>query len=181
MHLVLLVAVAQNGVIGVDNQLPWHLPEDLRRFKALTTGRVVVMGRKTFDSIVERLGKPLPNRLSVVLTRNSQWRPSSGVLEQAALCGARVEVVHRLQDVEAIAQRHDPTGGPVYVIGGAEVYAATLPLAKELDITRVDIEVAGDAFFPEFNPAQWTCSQSDVQVSDTAGIRYRFERYRRNP
>ena len=79
-QIILLAAVAKNRVIGADNDLPWHLPEDLKRFKALTTGHTLVMGRKTFDSIVRRLGKPLPNRHSLVLSRDGAWRPEPSVL-----------------------------------------------------------------------------------------------------
>ncbi|MEN9759395.1 MAG: hypothetical protein RL676_544 [Pseudomonadota bacterium] len=177
MHLVLLAAVAHHRVIGIDNQLPWHLPEDLKRFKALTTGNVVVMGRKTFDSIVDRLGKPLPNRLSVVLSRNREWQPSAAVMAQAAQCGAHVRVIHALQDLESAIAGHAATDAPVYVIGGAQLYEATLPMADALDITQVDLDVTGDAFFPEIHDDQWVCHEGDPQVSEQGGLRYRFVRY----
>lgn len=181
MQLVLLAAVGDRGVIGIDNALPWHLPEDLRRFKSLTSHRVVVMGRKTFDSIVQRLGKPLPQRVSVVVTRNRDWQPSAEVMDQAAKAGARVLVIHDLDALEAVVTRANVDTELVYVIGGAELYAAMLPLAAALDITRVHVDVPGDAFFPAINPAVWECQAGEVQISEAGGLRYQFQRYVRKP
>jgi dihydrofolate reductase len=163
-HIILLAAVAHGNVIGVRNTLPWHLPEDLKRFKALTTGHTVAMGRKTFDSIVARLGKPLPNRHNVVLTRDRTWSPPTA---------EQVVVVHSPADLLRVAP------GPLFVIGGAEVYAMTIDSAHELDITEVDLAVAGDAFFPAIDPAQWTKEAGSWQVSERDGLRYRFVTYRR--
>ena len=165
--LILLAALGHRRVIGRDNQLPWHLPEDLKHFKALTTGQVVVMGRKTFESICDRLGRPLPHRHSVVLTRDHQWRPTwSGDAQ-----GSEVSVIHR---PEALASIDAPS---LYVIGGAEIYALTLPQAAAMEITEVDLDVAGDAFFPEFDPDQWQMTAGPWQHSASAGHRYRFVRY----
>lgn len=165
-RLILLAAVGNNRVIGINNELPWHLPEDLKRFKALTTGHTVAMGRKTYDSIVDRLGKPLPNRQSVVLTRDPAWAPAT---EHAA----SVRVVHTVDAMLALPD------DPIYVIGGAEIYSLTLPMATELDITEVDLEVPGDAFFPEINAAQWSRQAGENLTSESSAIKYRFVRYQR--
>lgn len=128
-----MVAVARNGVIGRDNDLPWRLPDDLKRFKAITLGKPVVMGRKTFESI----GRPLPGRENRVVSR----QPGLGVE------GCRV-----------FAKLQDALAGPeeeVMVIGGAQIYAEALPLAQRLFLTEVDAEVEGDARFPDLDPAAW--------------------------
>jgi dihydrofolate reductase len=166
-RLILLAAVAQRNVIGIRNELPWHLPEDLKRFKALTTGHTVAMGRKTFDSIVTRLGKPLPNRRSVVLTRDRHWAPSVGD-------AASVRVVHGVDELLALSD------DPIYIIGGAEIYGLTLPLAAELDITEVGLDVDGDAFFPDVNFVEWSREAGPELTSESSAIKYRFVRYLRN-
>ena len=172
-RLVLVAAVGHDRVIGKDNDLAWHLPEDLKRFKALTTGKAVAMGRKTFTSILDRLGKPLPNRRSLVLTRDKQW---------AADCKDRytdsevssVRVFQALDDLLACGETD------IYVIGGAEIYAATIDLADELDITEVDVRVeGGDAFFPKIDPAIWARSSGPDLISDAGQLTYRFVTYRR--
>ncbi len=180
MRLVLLAAVADRGVIGVENQLPWHLPEDLRRFKALTMHHVVVMGRLTFESIVQRLGKPLPQRTSLVLTRDAGWSVPDHVQQQAVSCGARVQGVHRLDDLADAVARVSGADGPVYVIGGAQIYQATMPFADEMDITRVHLDVQGDAFFPDIDENEWECESGEMQISEQGGIRFQFQHYRRS-
>jgi len=138
MTLALIVAAASNGVIGVNNQLPWHISEDLKYFKRVTLGKPVVMGRKTYESI----GRPLPGRPNIVITRDQSWSAEG------------VTVVHSIADGlkagEALAQ-----GGEVMVIGGAEIFNATLPLADRLYFTEVKRDYEGDAFFPLPDPAQW--------------------------
>ena len=164
-EVVLLAAVARNGVIGCNNALPWHLPEDLRRFKSMTTGHCVLMGRKTFDSIVSRLGHALPNRTSLVLTRDPSWRPPVG--------GGEVRVLHRLDDIAI------PPNQPVFVIGGEDIYRQTLPLAHRLEITEVELQPDGDAFFPQIDAAQWRYVPGEVLRSEASGLDYRFSRYER--
>ncbi|MDR3416100.1 MAG: dihydrofolate reductase [Nevskia sp.] len=132
--LTLVAAVAENGVIGRDGGLPWRLPEDLKRFRRLTLGNTVLMGRKTFES----LGKPLDGRSNWVLTRQPGFAP------------AGVRVFHDLETVLA-----QPPQGQLMVIGGAELYRLTLPLAQRLELTRVHAAVEGDTRFPQFDPAQW--------------------------
>jgi dihydrofolate reductase len=133
MTVTLIAAVARNGVIGVDGDLPWRLPEDLRRFKALTLGGTLVMGRKTYESI----GRPLPGRTTIVVTRQADWHADG------------VTVAHSLEDALALVE------GDAWVAGGGEVYAAALPYADRLEITEVDLEPDGDAFFPEWDRSLW--------------------------
>ncbi|MDQ1085921.1 dihydrofolate reductase [Siphonobacter sp. SORGH_AS_1065] len=130
VHLV--VAVAENGAIGKDNQLIWHLPDDLKQFKKITSGHTIVMGRKTYESI----GKPLPNRTNVIITRNPAYQ-AEGCL-----------VVTSLQ--EAMEKDTD-----IYVIGGAEIYAQALPATDVIHLTEVHIAVDGDAFFPKLDAGEW--------------------------
>ena len=135
MKLTLLAALADNGVIGRAGGLPWHLPDDLRRFKALTMGKPILMGRRTFESI----GKALPGRRNLVLTRGTAALPAGvervgSVAAAIAACAAAPELC---------------------VIGGAELYAQTLPLATHLELTRVRARIDGDVRFPEFEAAQW--------------------------
>ena len=131
----LIVAMAENGCIGRDNALPWRLPEDLRRFKSLTLGKPILMGRRTFESI----GRPLPERHNLVLTRNRQWH-SRGVLAVHSL-GHALGCVR--DDIELIG------------IGGAEVYRLLMPFARRIYLTLVHADVAGDTFFPAIDPTQW--------------------------
>ncbi len=139
MKITLIAAVAKNGVIGKENDLPWYLPEDLRHFKALTTGKTVLMGRKTLESILRRNGKPLPNRKSVVVTRDQNFQAPEDVV-----------VFHSLE--EALKNLKDED---VFIIGGGEVFRQTITLADALEITRVDREIAGDVFFPKIDEAKW--------------------------
>jgi len=133
----MIVAVAQNGVIGLDNQLIWHLPNDLKQFKRLTTGHPIIMGRKTFESI----GKPLPNRTSIVITRSKEWA-YEGVI-----------VVHSME--EAIAAAQATQTEEAFVIGGAEIYRVAFPLANKLYLTEVKADFEGDAYFEPINPNEW--------------------------
>jgi len=136
--IALIVAVAENGVIGRAGQLPWHLPDDLKRFKALTVGKPMLMGRRTFESI----GKPLPGRTSLVLTHSTDWAPPLGAL-----------AVHSVD--EALAEARRRGAGELAVIGGAEVFRLALPLARRIDLTRVHAEVEGDVYFPQLDPREW--------------------------
>jgi len=142
----LLAAVADNGVIGRDNALPWRLPDDLKRFKALTLGKPVLMGRKTFDSI----GRPLPERTNLVLTRSASWA-RAGVVAVATLEAALGEAA----------------GAPeLIVIGGAEIYRLALPLAHRIYLTRVHTVVDGDAVFPQIETPEWREVQSLDHAAD---------------
>ena len=135
MPVTIVAAVARNGVIGVDGGLPWQLPDDLRRFKALTLGHVLVMGRKTYESI----GHPLPGRTSVVVTRSADWDPGS---DEVVLATGVPEAIRTAEAID----------DDVFVVGGAQVYAAALPLCDRLELTFVDAEPEGDTTFP---PVEW--------------------------
>ncbi len=133
MTVTLIAAVAKDGVIGADGGIPWHLPEDFAHFKATTLGHTLVMGRATYESI----GRPLPGRTTIVLTRDAHWH-SDGVQTAASL-------------EEALAM----ADGDVFVAGGAAVYLAALPYADEQLISEVDLSPAGDTFYPVFDREQW--------------------------
>jgi dihydrofolate reductase len=138
----IIVAVAANGVIGRDNEMPWHLPDDLRHFKALTLGRTLLMGRRTFDSI----GRPLPGRRTVVLTRQRNWTH------------AGVDVIHTLDDARTLLR-----SGNVVLAGGGELYAELLDEIDTLELTEIHREVDGDARFPDVDPAIWRETARDEQ------------------
>ena len=150
--LAIVVAMNHQRVIGKDGALPWHIPEDLRHFRRLTTGHHIIMGRKTWDSI----GRPLPKRTSVVITRNRDFRAEGAY------------VVHSIEDALAVA-KDDPC--PM-IIGGAAIYALALPLATVIHLTLVDVEVAGDVFFPEL-------ADSWKEVESRQGKRGIFKVFRR--
>lgn len=132
----MVAAVADNGVIGADGDIPWRIPEDLAHFKRITLGHTLVMGRATYDSI----GRPLPGRTTIVLTRDPTWS-ASGVL-----------VAHGLDAALALAQN---TPGDVVIVGGSHVYRATLDRADEQILTEVHLSPEGDTFYPEFDRDEW--------------------------
>jgi dihydrofolate reductase len=138
MTVTIVAAVARNGVIGVDGRLPWRLPDELRRFKELTIGHVLVMGRRTFESI----GRPLPGRTTVVVTRRRDWTGGSSDVLTAHGVPEAIEKAAAIDD-------------DVFVVGGAEVYAAALPLADRLELTHVDAEPEGDTRFPPIDWSEW--------------------------
>jgi dihydrofolate reductase len=139
LDITLIVARAKNGVIGRDGGMPWHLPADLRRFKALTVGKPVVMGRKTFQSI----GKPLPGRHNIVLTRQAGWAAPG------------VTVVPNLAEAVVAAGLDPRVRAEIMIIGGAEIYALALPVATRVELTEVDAAPDGDTTLPAFDPARW--------------------------
>ena len=164
--LELVAAVAANGVIGRGGQLAWHLPDDLRHFKALTLGRPIIMGRRTYESI----GRPLPGRRSIVVSGTLTGPPTAGV-----------EVARSLQDAAALAAAGSPPG-PAFVIGGAVLYAAALPLVRVMHLTELDDAVDGDVFFPPFDRASWTrTSEVPHERDDRHAIGFRICRYERRP
>jgi dihydrofolate reductase len=171
-EIVLIVACAKDGVIGVNNGLPWRLPEDLAHFKRLTTGHCIIMGRKTFESI----GRPLPNRRNIVVTRdkhNSPLRDTKGV-----------ELAASLQEALELSQKTslDILSTPVFVIGGAQLYEQAIHLADRIELTEIDLEIAGDAFFPKISAENWRISDfgsNPETLVSSSGLRYRFLTYRR--
>ncbi len=156
--LTLIVATERQRGIGIDNTLPWRLPEDLAFFKRTTSGHAIIMGRKTFDSI----GRPLPNRRNIVVTRNPDWRH------------AGVEVAGSLQQAAAAAG-----DGEAFVIGGAQIYQEALPLARKLVVTEIDADIACDAFFPAIDPAVWQEASRETHHSAENGFSYAFVIYTR--
>jgi dihydrofolate reductase len=141
-----MVAMARNGVIGQGNQLPWHLPEDLKRFKALTLGKPVLMGRRTFESI----GRPLPLRTNLVLTRNPEF------------CPPGVQSVPSLDEALSLAEG----AAELVVIGGAQVYRAALPVARRIYLTRVEADVPGDTCFPALDLGAWRQLEHATRPAD---------------
>jgi dihydrofolate reductase len=158
--LTLIVATDRNNGIGVNNTLPWRLPEDLAFFKRITSGHVIIMGRKTFDAI----GRPLPNRRNIVVTRNPAW------------VHAGVETTNSLDQAVAIAGEGE---GEVFIIGGAQIYRDAISLADRLIVTEIDAEFACDAFFPPVDPAQWQLESRETHHSESNGWDYSFVMYRR--
>ncbi|MEO6117645.1 MAG: dihydrofolate reductase [Methylotenera sp.] len=152
----LIVAVARNRVIGINNTLPWHLSEDLKRFRALTTGHHIIMGRKTYES----LGRLLPGRTTVIVTRNKDYQIEGAL------------IAHSLQ--AAIALCKDDT--EAFVIGGAELYEDGLKFANKLYMTEVELEVAGDAFFPAIDLTEWQETSREAHTS-AQGLLFNYVTY----
>jgi len=151
----LVVAMARNRTIGAGGKLPWHLPEDLKRFKRVTTGHPIVMGRKTFESI----GRPLPGRTNIVVTRDAA----------KAIPGCRV--AGSLDEALALAAAPDvPGSGEVCVVGGGEIYRQALPRADRLHLTLIDRDVDGDASFPALDWDEWTVVSREARTEP-----FRFE------
>ncbi len=159
MKIALIVAASQNNVIGLDNQLPWHLPEDLQYFKAVTMGKPILMGRKTYDSI----GRPLPGRTNIVLTRDANWS-AEGVV-----------VVNDLDSATAASEKACVAAGvdELMIIGGEQIYRKFLPIADKLYLTKVEAVVEGDAYFPAIDSDQW--QQVAEKIPEKVGnYSYRF-------
>jgi dihydrofolate reductase len=155
-HLTLIVAMDAQRGIGVDNKLPWHLPEDLAHFKRLTSGHPIVMGRKTFDSI----GRALPNRRNIVITRNPDWRHDG--VEAASSLAAAIALVE---------------GAPAFLIGGAQIFNEALPLAERMIITEIAHTYACDTFFPAFDGGVWKETAREQHHSDASDVGYAFVTY----
>lgn len=140
--IALVAAVAKNNVIGKSNDLPWYLPEDLKRFKHLTNGQVVIMGRKTYESILNRLGKPLPNRTNVVITANPSYSVEEGV-----------EKFTSLPDAIAAHQNAE-----IFLIGGQRIFEEGINYADTMFLTELHKEYEGDVYFPKINNEKWNKS-----------------------
>jgi len=158
----LIFARAANGVIGRDNALPWHLPEDMAHFRELTRGCPVVMGRKTWDSLPERF-RPLPGRRNIVVTRQADWSApcaerADGLAAALALCAGATDV---------------------WVIGGAQVYAAALPFAHSAEVTEIHRDFTGDAYAPSLDPLVWQETRR-VDATAAGGLAYSFVKYLKN-
>jgi dihydrofolate reductase len=157
-QLILVVAMDAQRGIGVDNTLPWRLPEDLAHFKRVTSGHPIVMGRKTFDSI----GRPLPNRHNIVVTRNPAWRHEG------------VDAVTSLADAVALAG-----DDKVFIIGGAQVFAESMDIADQMIVTEIGHTFKCDTFFPPMAQGAWRETARELHHSDANGFDYSFVTYQR--
>lgn len=163
MQINLIYARADNGIIGKDGTMPWHLPEDLAHFKELTQGRPVIMGRKTWDSLPERF-RPLPDRINIVVTRQEVWQDE----------GAKPAT--SLEDALQIASQSADTA---WVMGGAQIYAQALPLAQRVEVTEIHRNFEGDVYAPTLGPEWKEVARTD-QVGAN-GIPFSFVTYERQP
>ncbi len=162
MILSLIVAVSSNNVIGKENKLPWHLPNDLKYFKNTTWAMPIIMGRKTYESI----GKPLPGRTNIVISRNTDWK-AAGVETVQSLDQA-IEFCNQLQVKE------------LFIIGGAEIFNTSLPLAKRIYLTRIHQDFDGDVFFPNVNEDNWKMiSKRDCQPDEKNAYSHSFQVWER--
>jgi dihydrofolate reductase len=165
MIISLIVAASENNVIGKDNQLPWHLPNDMKFFKNTTWGMPVIMGRKTFEALA---GGPLPGRFNFVITRRKDWRPPE----------SDVQVAGDLQGALTLAAATDCK--EVFVIGGGQVYAEAMPLADRIYMTRVHAVLEGDAWFPPIDGKAWReVSNLDFPADDKHAYAYSFQLWER--
>ena len=144
--IVMIAAVAENNALGKDNELVWHLPNDFKRFKELTSGHYIIMGRKTFESFP----KPLPNRTHVVITRQANYQPEGCI------------VTHSIEEAIKIC----PENEVVFIIGGGEIYKQALAFSDKIEITKVHGQFEADAFFPEMNENEWELVQSEFNTKD---------------
>lgn len=161
MILSVIVAMAHNRVIGLNNQMPWHLPADLAWFKKNTLNKPVIMGRKTFESI----GRPLPNRHNIVISR--QIEPTDNKI-------SNVSWVKSIDEAISLAQEQQPD--EVFIIGGGNIYQQVLPLIDWLYLTHIDAELQGDTYFPDYLPEQWqVIYQEDHQADEKNSYPYQFQ------
>ena len=156
--LTIIVATDKQGGIGINNSLPWHLPEDLAHFKRMTSGHAIIMGRKTFDSI----GRALPNRRNIVITRNSDW------------AHAGVDAVTSLHSAQEIVKNDH-----AFIIGGAQIYQQALTIADQLIVTEIQESFSCDAFFPKINPADWEETGRENHYSEKNHFNYAFVTYKK--
>ena len=154
----IIVSIGKNGVIGRADKLMWPIPEDLKRFKQITMGHPVIMGRKTFESILISLGKPLPGRTNIVITRDEKYQPSG------------VVVTHSLE--EALKKAKEIEKEEIFIGGGAQIYEQALPLVDKLYLTLIDDEKDGDAYFPPY--LHLFTKKSKEEAHEYNGLKYRF-------
>ena len=158
--LSIIVAKAKNNIIGKDNQLIWHLPEDLKRFKNLTTGHTIIMGRKTFESI----GRILPNRKHVVFTNNTDFNINN----------ENVEIVHSMLQIQQYIESEEEC----FVIGGAMIYNLLMPYVTKMYVTQIDEEFEGDTFFPKIDEEKWKIVER-IPAKEESKVKYEFLTYER--
>jgi len=168
MTISMIVAMSENRVIGADGDLPWHLPADLKYFKATTLGKPIIMGRKTFDSI----GRPLPGRKNIVITRNGDWCHDG--VEVAATIEAAIAAASAVGETDAADQ-----AGEIMVTGGAQVYTQAMELVDRMYITEVATVVKGDTYFPDFNADDWAEISRESHAGTESQPAYAFVVYER--
>lgn len=154
--IVLVLAMSDNCVIGDRGAIPWRIPEDMKRFKALTIGKPVIMGRRTWDSLPR---KPLPGRSNIVITRDTSWSAAGAI------------VAHSLGEALEKARSKNPS--EIAVIGGAQIYNAALPLAARVELTEVHVTTSGDTYFPAFEKSAWRETAREKHTT-ADGLRYSF-------
>jgi dihydrofolate reductase len=154
MKISLIVAMSSNRAIGLNNQMPWHIPADLKRFKQITMGHPIIMGRKTFDAI----GRLLPGRANIIVSRNSAYQQQGCVV---------------VDSIEAAIKHGCQLADEVFVIGGSTLYEATLPIADTLYVTEIKKDFEGDTFFPDFDRSHWVEVEREA-VFDAAAVGYSF-------
>lgn len=156
--LILIAAVAENNALGKNNDLLWHLPKDFKRFKEITSGHHIIMGRKTFESFP----KPLPNRTHVIITRQKKYDKEGCI------------VVQDLEKALAVCPKNEP----VFIIGGGEIYSQSIHLANQLDITKVHHSFEADVYFPEIDPKKWELTSETFNPKDEKHLYdYTFQRF----
>jgi dihydrofolate reductase len=156
MKITLIVAMTTNRVIGLNNRMPWHLPADLKRFRKITMGYPILMGRKTFESI----GKPLPGRTNIIISKNPDYRQAGCLV---------------FNDIPTAIHAGCRFAEEIFVIGGSDLYQATLPLAGTLYLTEINKDFPGDTFFPEIDPGDWTEQErEDIPDDPAAEFDYSF-------
>ncbi len=165
----LICAVAENMVIGKDNKIPWHISEDLKHFKRLTTGNIVVMGRKTFESI----GKPLPGRISIVISSSYKEPQNYTSDTQLYKCGSLEEALNTASEIVEKSAEKDSADKEIFVAGGASIYKQAIEGAEKLYISRIPGTFEGDTFFPEIQDHIWNLT------SETDYEKFRFQIYSR--
>jgi dihydrofolate reductase len=159
-RISLIAALARNRVIGIKNRLPWKLSDDLKRFKALTLGHHILMGRKTYESI----GRPLPGRTTVIISRGG-FPAAEGCI-----------VAHSIDEAIAACGSDEE----IFFVGGADLYRQALPMADRLYLTEIQADVEGDAWFPEFDRVQWKEASRDRRMEERSGLEYHFVVYDRS-
>ena len=148
MRISMIVAAAENNVIGIDNKLPWHLPADMQFFKRTTNGHPIIMGRKSYEA----LGKPLPNRTNIVITRQTDYKPEGTIVVSSPEEALETAVEYNKEEI--------------FIIGGGNIYQTMLSLANRVYLTRIHTEVEGDAYFPELPAYEWELTQAERHEAD---------------
>jgi dihydrofolate reductase len=172
MKLTAIVAMSKNRVIGVNNDLPWSIPEDMKFFRETTKGHIMIMGRKTFAS----LGKPLPNRFHIVITRNPDFRFEDPTVEVVSDLKSAIELAHMLS-----TKYQKKFGDEVFVIGGGEIFSQAMELLDRIYLTVIEKEYQGDVFFPEFSEKNFSMVKKDDRIDAASGIPFSFQTYERVP